>query len=72
MRLPVKLRLWLVLAVSTALFGGSRMSRAADAGSQDLAAQQVVHLLEYVGSDYGGAVKKAKSSMRPSSPSNSK
>ena len=56
----MKLRNWLVLAVSTALFGGSRTSRAADAGSQDLAAQQVVHLLEYVGSDYGGAVKEGQ------------
>jgi high-affinity iron transporter len=43
------------LAVLIAAMGASRLGRAADAADV-LLAQQVVHLLDYVGSDYGLAV----------------
>ena len=45
-----------IAAALLVLVGFSRIVFAADVPSQTLAAQQVVHLLDYVGADYGGAV----------------
>src|SRR4051794_5524712 len=45
-----------IAAALLVVVGISRIVFAADVPSQSLAAQQVVHLLDYVGADYGGAV----------------
>ncbi len=51
----------LVIAIAlAAMIGFANASRAADPGADTLAAQQIVHLLDYVGSDYGGAVSEGR------------